>query len=80
MLRTVNDHSVMGSQLLIIAGKRLAHFIYVCDPPGSVEKLAQCAPTVSTWLKQMVCYDKTFVNKMNINNILAYNLFCLTLM
>lgn len=44
----------MGSQLLVICGQRLAHFILVCDPPDSVEKLTKCSPSVSNWLKSLV--------------------------
>ena len=53
-LLMVNDHAVMGSQLILIAGQRLAHFVLTCDPPGSVEMLSRCSPTVSTWLKTLV--------------------------
>ena len=57
VLLTVNDHMAMGSQLINIAGQRLHHFMFVCDPPDSVEKLAKCAPTVSAWLKSAVCTE-----------------------
>lgn len=54
VLSTVNDHELMGSQLLLVAGQRVAHYIYTCDPPGGLEKVASLSPTVSTWLKSMV--------------------------
>lgn len=54
MLLTVSDHSAMGVDLLTIAGQRLSHFIFVCDPPGNLEKLAKCSTDVSTWIKTMV--------------------------
>ncbi|XP_064601694.1 rab3 GTPase-activating protein non-catalytic subunit-like isoform X2 [Liolophura sinensis] len=53
VLSTVNDHELMGSQLLLVAGQRVAHYIYTCDPPGGLEKVASLSPTVSTWLKSM---------------------------
>lgn len=54
MLLSVNAHAVIGSELLVIIGCRLAHFIFNCDPPGSVERLAKCSPAVSCWLQSMV--------------------------
>ena len=61
VLLTVNDHHRMGSDLLIIVGRRLAHFVLVCDPAGCVEKLSRCSPSISTWLKSLVSfYDYIF--------------------
>lgn len=53
VLLTVSDHCAMGVDLLTIAGQRLSHFIFVCDPPGNLEKLAKCSTDVSTWIKTM---------------------------
>lgn len=52
----------MGAELLDIAGCRLAHFIFNCDPPGSLDKLAKCSPAASKWLQSLVCYgiDTTY--------------------
>jgi len=54
MWLSVGSHAVIGSELLVIIGCRLAHFIFNCDPPGSVERLAKCSPAVSCWLQSMV--------------------------
>ena len=54
VLLTVTDHAVIGSKLLHLCGQRLAHFILVSNPSGSVEKLSKCSTTVSTWLKTLV--------------------------
>lgn len=53
ILLTVNEPAHMGSQLLLIAGCRLAHFVYVRDPIHSVDKLTKCPPAVSSWLKTL---------------------------
>lgn len=53
MLDTLEDHSVVGSQIILIAGQRLAHYIYSCDSSLSVQRIANCSPYVSTWLKTL---------------------------
>ncbi|KAI0237109.1 Rab3 GTPase-activating protein non-catalytic subunit [Lamellibrachia satsuma] len=53
ILLTVNEPAHMGSQLLLIAGCRLAYFVYVRDPIHSVDKLSKCPPAVSNWLKTL---------------------------
>ncbi|XP_064622253.1 rab3 GTPase-activating protein non-catalytic subunit-like isoform X3 [Lineus longissimus] len=57
VLLTVNDHAVMGSQLILLAGQRLAHFLYNCDPDDTVAHLAKLSPTLSTWLKSLDAYQ-----------------------
>jgi len=80
MLLSVNAHAVIGSELLVIIGCRLAHFIFNCDPPGSVERLAKCSPSVSCWLQSMVStlYSSKvtvmhFLSEIN-NSLLLYSL------
>jgi hypothetical protein len=53
VLLTVSNHALIGSDLLAIAGCRLAHFVYNCDPPNGVERLAKCSPAVSSWLQSL---------------------------
>ena len=55
VLHTVNNHEDVGSQLLVIAGKRLHQFIFVRDnAEEAVDIMSQCSPKVSTWLKSLV--------------------------
>ncbi|CAH1792513.1 unnamed protein product [Owenia fusiformis] len=53
ILLAVSDNAVMGSQLLLLAGQRVAHFMLKCDPPGCTEMLANMSPTLSTWIRQL---------------------------
>ena len=62
VMLTVSDHAVMGSQLLLLAGQRLHHFVFVCETPETMDKLAKCSPTVSTWLRKLV--STTECNKL----------------
>ena len=57
VLLAVGNHAVIGSELLVFAGCRLAHFVFNCDPAGIVQKLAECSPSLSTWLHSMVSLD-----------------------
>ncbi|XP_041353023.1 rab3 GTPase-activating protein non-catalytic subunit-like isoform X2 [Gigantopelta aegis] len=52
VLLTVNDHEIMGSQLLLIAGQRIAHYLFKCDTPDTVKIVSSMSTTLSTWLKQ----------------------------
>ena len=54
VLLTVSDHSSIGAQLILIVGQRLAHSIFSGSPAASVDKLSNCQPLVSTWLKTVV--------------------------
>ncbi|XP_071079517.1 rab3 GTPase-activating protein non-catalytic subunit-like [Haliotis cracherodii] len=53
VLLTVNDHELMGSQLLPIAGQRVAYFLFRCDQPGTGKIMSDMSPSLSTWLKQL---------------------------
>ena len=44
----------MGVDLLMIAGQRLSHFVFACEPPACYDRLAVCSTNMSTWLKTMV--------------------------
>ncbi|KAL5008455.1 hypothetical protein ScPMuIL_014036 [Solemya velum] len=55
ILQTVNDHDLMGSQLLLIAGQRVALHLLQCDVPTGVDLLTTVSPVLSTWLKSLDC-------------------------
>ena len=63
----MNDHAVMGSQLILLAGQRLAYFIVKGDPATSLEKLSKLPPTLSTWIKSLVSTATSF----GITNVVA---------
>ncbi|XP_074646161.1 rab3 GTPase-activating protein non-catalytic subunit-like isoform X2 [Tubulanus polymorphus] len=62
VLLTVNDHAVMGSQLILIAGQRLSHYIIQSDPEGGIQHLSKLSTTLSTWLKSLDSTQLKFPN------------------
>lgn len=53
VLVTVNDHELMGSQLLLIAGHRTAYFLLDTHKSKGVDLLTTVSPTLSSWLKAL---------------------------
>ena len=54
VLVTVNDRSSLGTQLLTIAGQRVAYQLSTKEGQMVVELMANVNPALSTWLKSMV--------------------------
>lgn len=50
----VHDKEVLASQLLVLAGQRLAHALLHTQSKEGMELLARLSPTLCTWLKAMV--------------------------
>lgn len=50
----VTDKEVLASQLLILAGQRLAFALLHVQTKEGMELLARLPPTLCTWLKAMV--------------------------
>jgi len=50
----VTDKEVLASQLLILAGQRLAFALLHRQTKEGMELLARIPPTLCTWLKAMV--------------------------
>ncbi|XP_061163319.1 rab3 GTPase-activating protein non-catalytic subunit-like isoform X1 [Saccostrea echinata] len=53
VLLTVNDREFMGSQLLLVAGRRVAHYLLESHKMEGVELLSNVSPTLSTWLRSL---------------------------
>ncbi|XP_016020512.2 rab3 GTPase-activating protein non-catalytic subunit isoform X5 [Rousettus aegyptiacus] len=49
----VHDKEVLASQLLVLAGQRLAHALLHTQSKEGMELLARLSPTLCTWLKAM---------------------------
>ncbi|XP_023389921.1 rab3 GTPase-activating protein non-catalytic subunit, partial [Pteropus vampyrus] len=49
----VHDKEVLASQLLVLAGQRLAHALLRTQSKEGMELLARLSPTLCTWLKAM---------------------------
>lgn len=63
VLLTVNDHELIGSQLLLIAGHRTAHFLLDSHKSQGVDLLTTVSPALSTWLKSL---DKGHLRQPNV--------------
>lgn len=50
----VEDKEVLASQLLVLAGQRLAYALLHTQTKEGMELLARLPPTLCTWLKAMV--------------------------
>ncbi|XP_021378713.1 rab3 GTPase-activating protein non-catalytic subunit-like isoform X1 [Mizuhopecten yessoensis] len=53
VLSTVNDHELMGSQLLLIAGHRTAYFLLDTHKSKGMDLLTTVSPALPTWLKSL---------------------------
>lgn len=60
VLLTVNDRESLGTQLLAIAGQRVAHKLTVMDAQQVVELMSNLNPALSTWLRSMVSWTRPF--------------------
>lgn len=54
VLMTVNDREFMGSQLLLVAGRRVAHYLLESHKMEGVELLTNVSPVLSKWLRSLV--------------------------
>lgn len=54
VLLTVNDREFMGSQLLLVAGRRVAHYLLESHKMEGVELLTNVSPVLSKWLRSLV--------------------------
>lgn len=53
VLLTVNDREFMGSQLLLVAGRRVAHYLLESHKMEGVELLTNVSPVLSKWLRSL---------------------------
>nr|XP_022332543.1 rab3 GTPase-activating protein non-catalytic subunit-like isoform X2 [Crassostrea virginica] len=53
VLLTVNDREFMGSQLLLVAGRRVAHYLLESHKIEGVDLLTNVSPSLSTWLRSL---------------------------
>ncbi|XP_055995292.1 rab3 GTPase-activating protein non-catalytic subunit-like isoform X2 [Ostrea edulis] len=53
VLLTVNDREFMGSQLLLLAGRRVAHYLLESHKMEGVELLSNVSPALTTWLRSL---------------------------
>ena len=53
VLLTVNDHELLGSNLLLLAGYRTAHYLLDTNKMKGVDLLTSISPTLSAWLKSL---------------------------
>lgn len=55
----VEDKDVLGSQLLVLIGQRLAYSLFhsQTQTKASMELLARLPPTLCTWIKAMVSFS-----------------------
>ncbi|XP_033735108.1 rab3 GTPase-activating protein non-catalytic subunit-like [Pecten maximus] len=64
VLLTVNDHELIGSQLLLIAGHRTAYFLLDSHKSKGLDLLTSVSPALSTWLKSL---DKGHLRQPNVS-------------
>lgn len=57
----VEDKDVLGSQLLVLIGQRMAYSLFhsQTQTKASMELLARLPTTLCTWLKAMVSFGRT---------------------
>ncbi|KAK7502781.1 hypothetical protein BaRGS_00006031 [Batillaria attramentaria] len=53
VLTTVNDHELMGSQLLMVAGRRMAYRLLHENPRETMHFLGGISPRLATWLRSL---------------------------
>ena len=54
VLRAVRNQEELGSQLLVVVGRRLNRFVFDGNAAQTVDKISKCSTTLSTWLKTLV--------------------------
>ncbi|XP_025103721.1 rab3 GTPase-activating protein non-catalytic subunit-like isoform X2 [Pomacea canaliculata] len=53
VLTTVNEHDLMGSQLLVLAGRRLAYRLIYENPRATLHLFSIITPNISSWLRSL---------------------------
>lgn len=58
----MNDREFMGSQLLLLAGRRVAHYLLESHKMEGVELLSNVSPALTTWLRSLVGFTLYYLH------------------